>query len=248
MMNQNVKNVIIFLSGAAIGGLSTWAAVKKFYEFKADSEIDQVRTAYNEKVAEFEPAKSSVDGELVGPSELPSEEDIKNAKTKSSIVKELNNKPPLTDYTKFFKEKESGKTLDLKETLRDAKSDAEEDIDPSEDDMYGEDEVYDDIDAEGQRLNGAKDEAIIDDRPPYEIDRAACELECSHYDKQDLVWYTVDNTLTNEIGEFVDEALLIGDVLDESGFVDNDQEVLYVRNDKLMVDFTIRKVDAAFND
>ena len=245
-MNQNVKNVIIFLSGAAIGGVSTWAAVKKFYEFKADSEIDQVRTAYNEKVAEFEPAKSSVDGELNGPSELPSDEDIKNAKSKSSIVKELNNKPPLTDYTKFFKEKESGKTLDLKETLRDAKADAE---DTSEEDaMYGEDEVYDDIDAEGQRLNGAKDEAIIDDRPPYEIDRAACELECSHYDKQDLVWYTVDNTLTNEIGEFVDEALLIGDVLDDSGFVDNDQEVLYVRNDKLMVDFTIRKIDAAFND
>ena len=260
-MNQNLKGVLIFLTGAAAGGVSTCFAVKKYYEAKADSEIDQIRTAYTEKLAEIEPSKSSADGELTGPAELPSEEDVKNAKTKSSIVKELNNKPPLTDYTKFFKEKNDEKKLDLKETLRDAKKEAEEDamygedIDPAETERPEDDEPYSDeedyaeqVDYEGYQLNGDKDRAIADDKEPFEIDRAAYELECNHYDKQELVWYTVDNTLTNEVGEFVDENLLIGDTLDETGFINDDREALYIRNDRLMVDFTIRKVNAAFND
>ena len=255
-MNQSLKNVLIFLSGAAAGGVSIWLVVKKYYELKADHEIESVRDAYNNRIADYEPVKSSADGELEGPEtiEEASEEDVRLGKTKSSIVKELVNKPPLTDYTKYFKAKENGKTLNLKETLRDAKEDAK-DIDPAELERPEDDEPYDDeeehnqqVEYEGYQLNGAKDKAYETDREPYEIDKAAYELECTHYEKQELLWYASDNTLTNDINEFVDEDLLIGDILDNSGFVDNDQEAIWVRNDKLMVDFEIRKLYTAFNE
>lgn len=252
-MNQNLKNFVCFLTGAAAGGVSTWLAVKKYYELKADLEVESVKEAYNRKVEKFEPVKSSVDGEIEGPDEI--DEDIKQGRTKSSIVKELNNKPPLTDYTKFFKEKGNEKTLDLKETLRDAKSDAvaedsaakllrdaEEDIDPtkeespSEDDMYGEDEA----------LNGAHKDA----GPSHVIEVSDFELTCANYDKITIHYYQPDDMLTNEEGEIIGWSDIIGEEIENAmnsvGFSDSDDDCIYVRSDKLMCDFEVQKIFDGF--
>lgn len=247
-MNQNLKSFICFLTGAAAGGVATWLSVKKYYELKADLEVESVREAYNRKVEKFEPTKSSVDGEIEGPEEI--DEDIKQGRTKSSIVKELNNKPPLTDYTKFFKEKESGKTLDLKETLRDAKSDAEEDIDPakespSEDDMYGDDETTS-IEKEDEALNGAHKDA----GPAYVIDISDFELTCANYDKLTIHYYQPDDLLTNEEGEIIGWSDIIGEeiehAMDSVGFSDSDDDCIHVRSDKLMCDFEVQKIFDGF--
>lgn len=248
-MNQNLKNVLIFLTGAAAGGVGTWLAVKKYYELKADLEVESVRNAYNRKVEQFEPIKSSVDGEIEGPEEI--DEDVKQGRTKSSIVKELNNKPPLTDYTKFFKEKESGKTLDLKETLRDAKSDAEEDIDPakeespSEDDIYGDDESVS-LEKEDEALNGAHKDA----GPAHVIEVSDFELTCANYDKITIHYYQPDDMLTNEEGEIIGWSDIIGEEIENAmnsvGFSDSDDDCIYVRSDKLMCDFEVQKIFDGF--
>lgn len=242
-MNQNLKSFICFLTGAAAGGVSTWLAVKKYYELKADLEVESVRNAYNRKVEQYEPVKSSVDGEIEGPEEI--DEDIKQGRTKSSIVKELNNKPPLTDYTKFFKEKENEKTLDLKETLRDAKSDAEEDIDPAEDDMYGDDESTS-IEKEDEALNGAHKDA----GPAHVIDISDFELTCANYDKITIHYYQPDDLLTNEEGEIIGWSDIIGEeiehAMDSVGFSDSDDDCIHVRSDKLMCDFEVQKIFDGF--
>lgn len=248
-MNQNLKSFICFLTGAAAGGVGTWLAVKKYYELKADLEVESVREAYNRKVEKFEPVKSSVDGEIEGPEEI--DEDVKQGRTKSSIVKELNNKPPLTDYTKFFKEKGDEKTLDLKETLRDAKSDAEEDIDPaeeespSEDDMYGDDETTS-IEKEDEALNGAHKNA----GPAYVIDISDFELTCANYDKLTIHYYQPDDLLTNEEGEIIGWSDIIGEeiehAMDSVGFSDSDDDCIHVRSDKLMCDFEVQKIFDGF--
>lgn len=245
-MNQNLKSFICFLTGAAAGGVATWLSVKKYYELKADLEVESVREAYNRKVEKFEPTKSSVDGEIEGPEEI--DEDVKQGRTKSSIVKELNNKPPLTDYTKFFKEKESGKTLDLKETLRDAKSDAEdeepEEID--EDTMYGEDEETVSIEKEDEALNGAHKDA----GPAYVIDVSDFELTCANYDKLTIHYYQPDDLLTNEEGEIIGWSDIIGEeiehAMDSVGFSDSDDDCIHVRSDKLMCDFEVQKIFDGF--
>lgn len=258
-MNQNLKNFVCFLTGAAAGGVSTWLAVKKYYELKADLEVESVKEAYNRKVEKFEPVKSSVDGEIEGPDEI--DEDIKQGRTKSSIVKELNNKPPLTDYTKFFKEKGNEKTLDLKETLRDAKSDAEseedavygEDIDPAELESPEDDKPYtDEEDANEQiafddhQLNGAHKDA----GPACAIDISDFELTCANYDKLTLHYYQPDDLLTNEEGEIIGWSDLIGEelapVIDDTDFDSNSEDHLYIRSDKLMCDFEVQKIFDGF--
>lgn len=239
-MNQNLKNVIIFMSGAAAGSISMYFGVKKYFELKADLEIASVKDAFERRLSETEDNKSSIDGGLEGPKEIELKETINR----------LNNKPDLTDYTKYFKEKGETSSLDLKEVIRDAK----EEIDPSDLERPEDDEPYSDEEDREEtlnyidhELNGASRDAIATDKDPYEIDPSDYELTCSNYEKQSLIYYQFDEILADDDeNEVLDVSRLIGDVLETSGFTDNDVDCLYVRNDKIMVDFEITKLYEAF--
>lgn len=248
-MNSTLKSVIIFASGAAAGAISTYLSVKKYFEFKADMEIASVKDAFESRLKEIDDNASSLDGELEGPKEIELKETINR----------LNNKPELTDYTKFF-EKKGEKIEGVSETLRDAKKEADKDglsedeLDPAEMEIPPDDEPYSDeedrnqtIDAIDYQLNGASREALASDKEPYEIEPSDYELTCTNYEKQALVYYHFDQILADEDeNEVLDYKRLIGDVLETSGFTDDDNDVLYVRNDKIMVDFEITKLYEAF--
>lgn len=258
-MNSAVKSILIFASGAFVGSVSTYFAVKKYFEAKADLEISEVKSVYEEKVNEIEPHKSSINEELKGPDAI----DIKE------MVKTLNNKPDLNDYTKYFKEK--GERIELTETIRDAKEAADKeglseeelaarelgqyaDIDRAEMEGPQDDEPYSDeedrmetMGAIDYQLNGESRKAIEEDRPPYVIDPSDYELTCSNYEKQALVWYHFDQVLADDNEEEVmDIRRLVGNCIEESGFSDDDVDTLYVRNDKIMCDFEISKIYEAF--
>ena len=252
-MNKTLRDLIIFTIGAAAGSIGTYLAVKKTYELKADLEIEEVKRVYEEKVNEFEEHKSSISGELEGPSE------IEESKVKS-ISEIMNNKMDIKDYTKFFKAK--GETISgVGEVLRDAheeieKEIAREDVDPSELERPEDDEAYSDeedrqqtIDYIDYELNGASREANLDGKEPYVIDASDFELTCKQYEKIDLNYYISDDVLVGDDLEIIDDAShlrLIGDILTESGFDSNEDDVLYVRNDKIMCDFEITKIFTAF--
>ena len=257
-MNNTLKNVIIFTSGAICGAAGMYFAIKKYFENKADTEIESIQRAYNEKVASLEEHKSSKDGELKGPKEI----DVK------AKVSELNNKPDILDYTKYFKP--SGVRLDgSSELIRDAKKDAienglseeelaerelyQDDIDPSEMESPPDDEPYTDeedrqqsIDVIDYQLNGAHKKALAEGKPPYEIPPEDYDLTCESYEKMDLLWYVYDETLSNTAEEIVDQDLFVGTAIEDSGFDTDDRDALYVRNDKLMCDFLITKVYEQF--
>ena len=239
-MNNTLKSVIIFMSGAAVGAVSMYFGVKKCFEVKADLEISSVKKAFEKRLSEVEDNKSSLDGNLEGPKEIELKETINR----------LNNKMNLTDYTKYFKEKGENAGLELKEVIRDAKDDIDkaELEHPEDDEPYSDEEDRDEtlgfIDHE---LNGASREAIATDKEPYEIDPSDFELTCSNYEKQALVYYQFDEILADEDeNEVLDVSRLVGNVLESSGFTDNDVDCLYVRNDKIMVDFEITKLYEAF--
>jgi len=246
-MNSSVKNILIFMSGAAVGAVSTYFGVKKYFETKADLEITQVRQVYEDRVNEVEDHKSSIDGDIKGPEKIELKE----------TVNRLNNKPDLTDYTKYFNG--NGQKMDgVSEILRDAKEEAdatglsEEEMaereGPQDDEPYTDEEDRDQtIDAIDYQLNGASRKAIENDKEPYEIDPSDYELTCSNYEKQALLWYQFDEVLADEDEEEVaDTYRLIGNVLETSGFTDNDVDAIYVRNDKTMVDYEITKIYEAF--
>ena len=246
-MNNSVKNILIFMSGAAVGATSMYFGVKKYFEAKADLEISEVRQVYEDRVNEIEPHKSSIDGDIKGPEKIELKE----------TVNRLNNKPDLTDYTKYFNS--NGQKMDgVSEVLRDAKEDADKDglseeelaerEGPQDDEPYTDEEDRDQtIDAIDYQLNGASREAIENDKEPYEIDPSDYELTCSNYEKQSLLWYQFDEVLADEDEEEVaDTYRLIGNVLETSGFTDNDVDAIYIRNDKTMVDYEITKIYEAF--
>lgn len=245
-MNSTVKSIIIFASGAAVGGIGTFLAVKKYYETRSDLEIEEVRRCYEDKLYEIEDNASSVEGDLEGPETIVKEK-----------VRELNNKPDLTDYTSYFKKK--GTKIDgVSETLRDAKEAAdaeglsEEELAemeyPQDDEPYTDEEDRNQtLDYIDHQLNGASRDAIAENRAPYEIGPSDYELTCANYEKQSLIYYHFDQVLADDDeNEVSDYRHLIGNILEESGFTDNDDDCLYVRNDKIMVDFEITKLYEAF--
>ena len=245
-MRNGVKNLIIFASGAAAGAISMYFAVKKVYELKADLEIEQVRDAYTRRLNDVEPVKSSVDGDIEGP-ETIEEENVERVSTKSSIVRELNNKPPITDYTKFFKAKDGNK-LDIPQISRDPKEDLLEDelaeAESPEDDteMTEEEDIEETSNFEMYQINKDHQEALKEDRPPFVIDVDDYELTCSHYAKVSLHYYVADDILVTNEDELIFDSELLGNCLENSGFLDNDDDVIYVRNDIMMADYEIAKI------
>lgn len=246
-MNQNLKSVLIFLSGAVVGGVSTFFAVKKYFELKADLEVAEVRDAYDELASKFEEPASSEDGKLTGPEEIDEDKerkDIPDKSTSSIIAEKFNNKPPLKDYAKMFKEKESdGKELKVREIVR------SEDLDPANLEYPEDDEPYtDDEDEDSQmeyedyKLNGEHKKALKEDRKPYVIEPSDFELTCSNYEKTDLLYYIHEDVLCEDSGEEISRLDTIGACLETSGFDNNEDDVLFVRNDKLMCDYQITKL------
>lgn len=84
-------------------------------------------------------------------------------------------------------------------------------------------------------------EAPQDDEPgdifiiPY--DRFEGENADTEYDSQTLTWYEGDNMLTRPDDSIVDIVEYIGDNL--KAFNGNDKEVIYVRNERHMVDYEV---------
>lgn len=241
-MNPKVTNLLYFVSGVAAGAVSTYVLVRRYFEEKADEEVESVKLAFEDKLSEIEcdDNKSSVTGDLEGPSEI----DDKDTKEK---VRELNNKPDITDYTKFFTAK--GEKLDgVSETLRDAKEEALAEAEhPQDDEPLTETEDEDEqLDFEDYKLHGESRDAIESDRAPYEIDKSDYDLTCANYEKMTLSYYQFDEVLADDTEEVLDSRRLIGSVLEDSGFTDDDRDVLYVRNDKIMADFEITKMYSSF--
>ena len=239
-MNNIVKNTIIFVSGVCVGGISTYLALKGYFETKADIEIEEARNVYAERLSELEANRSSADGELEGPDDI----EVKKA------VKRLNNKPDLTDYTRYFTD--NGERIEgAKEVLRDAAEAARDEAlvetEHPEDDIPEEMTLDEELSFKNQIVTEGGKRAHSEGKYTYEISDEDYEFTHDNYEKVSFLYFTEDELLIDEDEDVVTEKrLLIGDVLEESGFMYNDSDVLYIRNDKILCDYEISKVYGSF--
>ena len=239
-MNSTIVKALYFVAGAAVGACGMFIGVKKYYELKADLEVASVKEAFEDRLSEIEDTKSSVDGELEGPEEI-NEPEPGVKPTVSSLTQRLNNKPPLKDYSKMFKEK-GEESLKVKEIMRDENELAEAES-PSDDEPLSDEEDRDEqLDFEDYQLNGEHKKAKAEGRAPYLIDKADYELTCANYEKATLLYYISDDILCDDSGEEISRGDVIGSLIRESGFDNNDEDTLYVRNDILMCDYEVTKV------
>jgi hypothetical protein len=245
-MNSSLKSVIIFVSGAAVGATSMYFGLKKYFEVKADLEIENVRAVYNKKLEEIVPVKTSIEDP-----EVKNDAEIGRMGNKSSIVKELNNKPPLTSYSSYYKPN-GAPNLNVKEIIRDPKEEMIENElagtdSPPEDEPYtDEEDEAATADYEMYKINEEHKKAIEEGRLPYVIDRSDFELTCSHYSKITLHYYISDDVLTSDEDEILNPIDVIGDCLVSSGFSGDEEDILYVRNDIRSADYEIEKIFSVF--
>lgn len=255
-MDNFVKQCIIFVSGAAIGGVCTWIGVKAYYENKADSEIDECKEMYENKERELRERYSIEISNSIENSDLKPDTELKGIEgTTTSIDMKKGEKEPLIDYTRHFKHhnKEVNKDLDMIKRNINAQIDAEtvtadecEHIDPAEEESPDDDELTDeedDLEQEDYEMYIANEEhkkAIAENRQPYEID-ASVYNTIPWYDSMDLYYFVQDGVLCDENHEEVDmPGLFVGDLL-ETDWVSDERENIYIRADQQMMDVEVHK-------
>ena len=63
-----------------------------------------------------------------------------------------------------------------------------------------------------------------------------------HYPGEELYYFTEDDIITDEDGNEIDEKSLIGDKLRRFGWMQNEQEAVWVRNNPRETDYHVNKV------
>lgn len=269
-MNNALKGIIIFVSGAAVGGLTTWFSLKTYYRQKADSEIEEMQDMYLERVDELKEAYSKIVRDSIDDPELEEclrdEGDTKEGestlrKEKSSIDELADTdkkKEPSVDYSVYFRKAEQKiKDLDMIKRGKEVMA-AEEDENvlaesesPKDDEEYddGESDYEDDIqqdDYEMYLVNEEHRKAVAENRPPYLIN-AEDFGHIPGYDTMDLYYYTVDKVLADEDREEVDVPdLFVGDLLECDWVNDDNIESICVRSDVTMTDVEVHKIEEKF--
>ena len=225
-MNVIVERDLIFAAGAISGGFGTYLAVKKKFEAKADKEIEEIRNYYDNRGKTYEELQAmgriESETEETKPIEAAPEEYSTTPHEEALIRGKKMTHVPI-DYTQF------------------GKGDS---FDPASGE-HPVDDAYD----EGGVLTQEHESAGA----PYVIERADYGSE-PHYSMQTLVYYTVDDILAlgedqneEEIQDFDEVESMLGNVLFESGFIDDDASTrMFVRNDKRCTDYEIVKVFGSF--
>lgn len=221
---MNVKGILLFSGGVVIGAAggvigATLYWKKRIQKF-VDREVESVKEFYaNNNISEF--VNVGVD--------IPEKDLNQIAKNPSGEISGVNvkarrpGKPEYVDYNKYYIS---------------ANSDPAESIAPSEED--DDEEIRNILDGQEATRKMKK--------PPRIISHEEYGLR-PELDKIELYFYAGDSVLANEEGEIVtDEDVLIGDALTKYGFNENDESVIFVRNESVGADYEITKTFSRYSD
>lgn len=102
--------------------------------------------------------------------------------------------------------------------------------------------------AEHERLS---DEAnrFTGDRGPYVINTEEFSEEMSHFDKLTIYYYEDDDTLTDDNEEILSDVnSIVGDALENFGNGSDDPEVVYVRNERMAIDYEVIRLSKSYKE
>jgi len=236
MFNNLIKVLAIFAAGAISGSGITYILVKKKFEKKADDEIAEMKEYYDHHALTYEELVKR--GHIADePKEEKKDEDIpqsyqSSAPKEGKLVRGGVKKAVPIDYTVFYR--------------------PEDDTDPAESEHPRDDDEETQKEYQGSVLT--KEHQQAKHREPRIIKHSDFGSE-PHYTTQTLIYYTEDDILTlgedqseEEVADFDEIESMIGDALTKYGFIDNDEDHIYVRNDQRCCDYEIVKVFGSFYD
>lgn len=253
-----MKALIIFVFGAAAGGVAAFFGTKKYMEKKFERMSEE-----NKELKEYLDFLRSKDeaGEMAQNLGYTAKDgDAQNEAVKADGSSKKEKK---VDYTRFYKEisDEASEQLGMpfspddikgvhKKTNKEkAASMAEFIVERLAEEQHPEDdegeEVVDkdeyDLKEAMELLNDTKRKPIV--IGPSEFDNYP------YMDKTALYYYQPDDVLATENDEELDDPdALLGEVFEQSGFKTNDEEVIYIRNFSRGTDYEIGKVFSPFHE
>lgn len=147
---------------------------------------------------------------------------------------------PGIDYTLYSKMK-------AEETKKaESESPSEEDTEEDEEEMEAPMETYEErLEREAEEENA--EYQLYQKKKGDKIDVLGNEAVDSeypevHYPGEELYYFTEDDIITDEDGNEIDEKSLIGDKLRRFGWMQNEQEAVWVRNNPRETDYHVNKV------
>ena len=172
-------------------------------------------------------------------SELPAEEKPV-VKTVVKAAKLATPEEPGINYTLYSKMK-------AEETKKaESESPSEEDVEEDEEETEVPMETYEErLEREAEEENA--EYQLYQKKKGDKIDVLGNEAVDSeypevHYPGEELYYFTEDDIITDEDGNEIDEKSLIGDKLRRFGWMQNEQEAVWVRNNPRETDYHVNKV------
>ena len=216
------KSVVLFAGGAALGSLVTWFATKKYYEAKANEEIENVKRAFGRRLDEIGKETEDFKEDFKEKEEIISSNEYRQVEI---VRRDDPSEAEVTNYEKFYT---------LREELE------AEDLHPMDDGEEEEALEHGDM---------AVKEPHPSWIPPKIIKHNDYE-EMSGYASCELHYYVGDGILMDaESEDIIDNPeALIGDALVKFSFATNDEQMIYVKNENDKTIYEVYKIFAAFSD
>jgi hypothetical protein len=230
------------LAGGGAGYFATRKHLEHVYQEQANSEIDEMRTSFENKINQIKKLAKQPD---ISPSGVKKEapKDQQGVPFVKTLTREFS---PQTDYTRYSKSERSSTTADPAEAEH-----------PMDDGEKGEATEVD----EGKRYlesvanadrQGAFENAERDRKRPPRLIRYEEYGTDPRFEKTSLYYYTLDDVLATEDEEAIDRDdiyMLVGDSLTKYNFIDDPSATtIYVRNERLGCDYEITKVNSSYED
>ena len=217
-----LKNIIIFLCGGVICSIPTYLITSKKKQAFAEEQISQMEEYYNNRLKELE-NKEEFFEEIKPPESyiVQKEEEVKKNEDNNVKEKALN------------RGKQEIQKIDYTQYYGDAVSEEEHD--------------FDNCKIRNDEIKNGKDPYVINEHDFGSIPGS---------DIVSLIYYKNDGTFVYDTYDFDDGDIvdldevrsMLGDVVNESGFADNDEETIYIRNDRRNTDYEITKAFTSYED
>lgn len=225
--------VFVFLGGAVLGATGAVTVMRRL----GYSKLTEEEKAYLAKfVEENGDGESEVDGGLLL-EDRPSYNVEKTADTRKVRYDNLKEKPPLEELVKKY-EGDEEEDIDISED-----GEEEEDGDPDPDLAYADEYTEDDVEYGTviKQIPGKRKDQLIFLVP----EECAGEL----YLLEELTYYAGDDVLVDVTDMPVDDPLLvIGDSLDMFGQCGETEDMMFIRNCTLGIEYEVTRVESRWAD
>jgi hypothetical protein len=230
-MNKKLKSILIFTAGVGVGALVAYIILNRranteylgTYEETFEDDLPQIQDDTDE---DNTPGECIIRG-------------IKEGVEETAAVRSEDNKVRALPKDRYKKLVRRYDTLYNKN----------DDVDPAELERPEEDDAEEEQ-REFQKISQDYYNHNRDNVKPYVITTEEFAEDMNHFDKLTIYYYEDDQTLADENEEMIEDvASVVGDeALNEFGRGSDDPEIVYVRNEKMEIDYEVIRLSKSYKD